>query len=189
MDTYEAIMTRRSIRKFTNEPVSDDVMVKLLEAARLSAVGANMQPLKFIAVKNQALVNEIFKYTKWSGYAKEGAPSEDERPNIFIAILLDKNLRQVTTADSGIAASSMMILANSLNLGSCMLGAINREEIGKLLDIDIEALYPEYLIGFGYPAMESKAVEIKDGDVKYYFGEDGVLNVPKRTFSEVCKII
>ena len=52
MNVYDAIMKRRTIRKFEQKAVSEDNLVKLVDCARVAAYGANVQPLKFMIVNN-----------------------------------------------------------------------------------------------------------------------------------------
>lgn len=59
MDIKKAMMERRSIRKYKPDPVSDDMLQELLEAARLAPSGTNHQPWRFIVVKNQDMKEKI----------------------------------------------------------------------------------------------------------------------------------
>ena len=52
MNVYDAIMKRRTIRKFEQKAVSEDNLVKLVDCARVATYGANVQPLKFMIVNN-----------------------------------------------------------------------------------------------------------------------------------------
>ena len=61
---------------------------------------------------------------------------------------------------------------------------VYRDEIKKLLELD-ENLNVVYLLAVGYPKQESKIVDMKDNDVKYYEDENGVINVPKRSLEEI----
>ena len=71
-----------------------------------------------------------------------------------------------------------------MGLGTCWLGAIQSDEIKKLLKLD-ENLDVVYLLAVGYQKQESKIVDMKDNDVKYYEDENGVINVPKRSLEEI----
>ncbi|GAB6155084.1 hypothetical protein JCM17380_38350 [Desulfosporosinus burensis] len=59
MDVETAIMNRRSIRKYTQNPVSDELVYELLEAARLAPSGTNHQPWRFIVVRDQVAKQQI----------------------------------------------------------------------------------------------------------------------------------
>ena len=78
----------------------------------------------------------------------------------------------------------MMLEAVEMGLGTCWLGAIQRDEIKKTLAVD-ESLDVVYLLAVGYPMQNSRMVEMQDGNVKYFESEDGTINVPKRSLEEV----
>ena len=86
--------------------------------------------------------------------------------------------------EAGAAVTTMMLEAVELGLATCWLGAIDREGIKKLLDID-EKFDVAYLLAVGYPMQKSRMTEMKDGSVKYFEGDDGSINVPKRSLDEV----
>ena len=88
------VTKNRSYRRFKQEaPVSLETLKELVNLARLSASGANRQPLKYFlsatAEKNRA----IFPCLAWAGYLKEwSGPKEGERPAAYIVILGDKSI-------------------------------------------------------------------------------------------------
>ena len=124
--------------------------------------------------------------TKWAGYLADGAPKENERPAAYIAVLGDSSIKsnKMYEVEAGAAVTTMMLEAVEMGLGTCWLGAIQRDEIKKLLKLD-ENLDVVYLLAVGYPKQESKIVDMKDNDVKYYEDENGVINVPKRSLEEI----
>ena len=67
MDTYDTILKRRAIRIFTQKPIPRPLIEKMINAARLSPTGMNMQPLKFYAIIDSTLLDKIFPYTKYAG--------------------------------------------------------------------------------------------------------------------------
>lgn len=185
MNVYDAIMKRRTIRKFENKKVSESDLVKLIDCARVAAYGANVQPLKFAIINDEKTLNDIYPMTKWAGYLADGAPKENERPSAYIAVLGDKSIREngVFECEAGAAVTTMMLEAVEMGLGTCWLGALKRDEIKALLNLD-EKFNVVYLLAVGYPKQESRMIEMKD-DIKYYEDENGVINVPKRSLEEV----
>lgn len=185
MTVYEAVQKRRSIRKFEQKKIAREDLLKLVDCARLAAYGANIQPLKFAIIDSKEQLDAIFPYTKWAGYLQDGAPKENERPAAYIAILGDKLLKASNTfeVEAGSAAANIMLEAVEMNLGSCWLGAIDRDNIKKTLKLP-ENMSVVYLIALGYPAQKSQICEYK-GDVKYFEDENKVINVPKRSLDEI----
>jgi len=177
MDVYEAIKKRRSIRRYKDEEVSRDVLKKCVDAARLSPTGANRQPLKFITIAKN--LEEVFKHTNWAGYL-DWNPSKEEMPRAYVAIIKQRD--SGLEMDVGIAAQSICLAALEEGLGSCMLGALDKDELENILPVP-EDYQLELMVALGYPAEEPSVVE-DQGSVRYYL-EDGKLRVPKKTLKKV----
>jgi len=184
MEVLKAIRERRTIRKFSQKSVDKENLITLIDCARLAAFPANVQPLKFGIISGRELCSKIFPYTKWAGYLENGTPAEDERPLSYIAVLGDNDIKGSFEVEAGAAVTNIMLEAVEMGLSTCWIGALNREEIVKVLDLP-ERYSLLYLVAVGYPAQESRAVDIKDNDVKYFLGDDNILNVPKRTMQEI----
>ncbi|HBE76907.1 MAG TPA: nitroreductase, partial [Firmicutes bacterium] len=87
MNVYEAAIRRRTIRKYTQQPIERALLEKYIDAARLAPSGANMQPLKYVIVDEPVKVKQVFENVKWAAYiAPEGDPKEGEKPVAFIVI-------------------------------------------------------------------------------------------------------
>ena len=179
MTVLEAIKKRRSIRKFEQKPVSHADLEVLIDAARYAASGANMQPLKFAIMENY---EEVYPCTKWAGYLTEWNPAENERPLSYIAVLGDTSIKKTFEPDAGAAVTTMMLLAEEMGLATCWLGALDKVKLKEILGTEYEVLY---LLAVGHPAQQSRVTDIKDGSIKYYEDENGVINVPKRSLDEV----
>ena len=182
MEALKALKERRTVRKFANKPVSAELFDEITECARLAPYPANIQPLKFAVITEKS--ESLFKYTKWAGYLENGTPSESERPFGYIVTLGDKNIKKNADfeTEASIAGAVMSVAAHALGLGTCWLGAIDREGIKKELEIP-ECFDVLYLLAVGYPAQESTAVEMGDS-IKYYLSGEK-LCVPKRSREEI----
>lgn len=185
MNVYEAIMNRRTIRKFKQKPVDNENLIRLVDCARVAAYGANIQPLKFAIINNMEMCDKVFEYIKWAGYLKDGTPVKDERPMAYIAILGDLTIKSSSLfeTDAGAAVTTMMLAAEEIGLGSCWLGAIDREKIHNVLGLQ-STIRVVYLLALGYTSQESRMVDM-NGDVKYYLDDNNTLCVPKRSLNEV----
>ena len=183
---YEKITSRRSIRKYVQKDVPREVLLRCVDAARLSPSGANRQPLKYIIVNDQELIKEVFSTLKWAGYLPNYQPSEHEMPRAYIVIILDKRIHENPSHDAGIAAMSISMVAFDEGLGSCILGAVDREKLRGILRAP-DGLDIVLVVALGYPAESPVADKMKDGDVKYWLDENRVLHVPKRSLEEVVK--
>ena len=183
---YEKITNRRTIRKYTSKVVSKEILLKCVDAARLSPSGANRQPLKYIVVNDKELLKLVFSTLSWAGYLPEYQPSEEEMPRAYIVILLDKNIRQNYGHDEGIAAMSISMVAYDEGVGSCILGAVDREKLRDSLNVP-DGLDIVLVVALGYPDEKPIADNVRDGDIKYWLDENGVLHVPKRDLKDIVK--
>ena len=183
---YEKITSRRTIRKYVQKEVPREVLLKCVDAARLSPSGANRQPLKYIAVNDHELTREVFSTLKWARYLPGYQPTENEMPQAYIVIVLDKSISENVSHDAGIASMSISMVAYEAGLGSCILGAVDREKLKEILKVP-DGFDIILVIALGYPAENPVADKVKGGDIKYWLDENRVLHVPKRSLEEVLK--
>lgn len=183
MNTIDAILSRRTKRKFLQTPVEHDLLVDLVSYARLIPSAANMQPLKYAVIDKDELVKQVFLLTKWSGYVPDGAPNAEEQPPAYIAIFGDTDIKEAFETDAGAAGAVISLAAEDMGLSTCWLGAINKEALHTLLKLP-DNLRVLYLIAVGHSVQEGRISEFS-GDVKYFIDENNVLNVPKRSLDEI----
>ncbi len=176
---YMNIKSRRTIRKHLQKAVPEEVLLKCVDAARLSPSGANMQPLSYVIVNDQKLLKPLFSTLSWVGHLPDYRPKEEEIPKAYIVILVDNKIARTPNHDAGIAAMSISIVAYDEGLGSCILGAVDREKMREILNVP-EGLAIALVVALGYPAENPVVEPVTDGDIKYWLDENGVLHVPKR---------
>jgi len=183
---YEKIRKRRTIRKYVQKAVPEEALLKCVDAARVSPSGANTQPLKYVIVNDQKLLKKVFRTLSWAGYLPDYQPSEEEMPRAYIVMLLDKKISRTPNHDAGIAAMSISVVAYDEGLGSCILGSVDREKLREILKVP-EGLAVALVVALGYPAENPVAEPVKDGDIKYWLDENGVLHVPKRDLKDIIR--
>ena len=186
MSVYNIILKRRSIRKFENKPVEKEKLEKMVNAARVAPSGANLQPLKYIAVTTPSLCEKIFGLTKYAGYLKDWNPTEADQPRAYIVVLQDMAISK-NQLDAGAAIENIILTALEDGIASCWVGSFDRAGLMKTLNID-ETMEINSVVALGYPAQQSEEAEFC-GDVKYFMDENGDFHVPKRPMSEVFKIM
>ena len=185
MDTMDVLYARRTIRKFTQEPIQEEILTRIVDAARLSPAAMNTQPLRYLVVNAPDLCSQVFPHTHWArSLGPEGTPKEGERPTAYILILVDKELEGPWTAhDVGAAAQTIMVAAQDHRIGTCWMASIGRDAIVKLLDIPRKYRF-DTLISMGYPG-ERSLYEDEEGDVTYYKDEQGIMHIPKRRLADI----
>ena len=143
MEVFEAIKTRRSIRKFRPKPIPDEKLELILEAGRLAPSAGNRQPWLFIVVKDperkrtlaQAADNQMFMAD--AGVIIAALGDSETSPRWF---------RQ----DPMIALEHMVLAATALGYGTCWIGAFNDNEVKRILRIP-ERLTVIALLPIGLP--------------------------------------
>lgn len=185
MSTYDLILNRRTIRKFEQKKITQEMLKKYVNAARLAPSAANRQPLKYAVVHSKEKVNKVFDCVKWAGYlAPDYNPKENERPTAFIAVCVDTNIsKSGYEMDIGAAVENIVLTALEDGVGACWMGAIDRPKIAEILNLP-ENLTLSCVVALGYSAEKPKEVEIKEDNIKYYL-ENGTLCIPKRGIDEV----
>jgi len=139
------LRTRRSIRIFKPEPISDELIMKILDVARFAPSAKNKQPWEFIVVKRKDLLDRLSKIHR---SAKPIA-----RAPLAIVVICDKRLSPISyQVDCANTAMYIMLAAHALGLGTVWVQALrNIEEIQKILNIPSNKV-PIAIIAVGWPA-------------------------------------
>lgn len=183
----DLVLKNRSYRRFDeNYEISETTLLELVDLARQTPSGANLQPLKYYLSADKETNNKIFSTLKWAGYLKDwNGPIEGERPTGYIVVLLDLRIKESIRFDVGIAAQTILLGATELGLGGCMFGAVERDELKKVLDLPFDFEIP-LVIALGKPVEHVVMEDIPaDGSIKYYRDEDGTHHVPKRRLEDI----
>jgi nitroreductase len=148
MDVMEAIKKRSSIRAYKDKPVPEEILLNVLEAARLAPSGCNSQAWKFIVVRDDKLKQAL-------GRATGGQPHVHTAPIIIAAVATEPESIMpcgilAYPVDLAIAIDHMTLLAVDLGLGTCWIGAFSQDEVKNILGVP-ERLKIVSLITLGYP--------------------------------------
>jgi nitroreductase len=183
----ELVRKNRSYRRFDESfKVGLDTLKELVGLARLSASGANLQPLKYILSTAPEINEKIFSTLIWAAFLKDWTgPDKGQRPSAYIIVLLDKEVSGGAGVDHGIACQTMLLGAVERGLGGCMIGSVKREDLKQVMDL--QDRYDILLVlALGKPAEEGVIEDIgPDGDTKYYRDENEVHHVPKRGLEDL----
>jgi nitroreductase len=185
MNIKELIKNNRSYRRFDNSNKIDmGFLEDMLYSARMSQSAANLQPLRYITVTDEQKAAEVYATLGWAGYLKDwDGPCEAERPVAYIVVLAAKD-SPYAQVDAGLAMQNICLTAMSCDIGSCILGNIDRAKLSEIIENkDLSILY---VIALGYPVENVKVVSVKDtGDHKYFRDEEGTHYVPKRCMEDI----
>jgi len=155
METKEALLTRRSIRKYTGQEVNEIQIEEMLRAAMYAPSARNQQPWHFVVIRDKSILKQIPLYHVNAGMIA-GA-------SLGILVCADTGLEQSVgywIQDVAAATQNILLSAHGMGLGAVWLGIYPREErimgTRDLLGIP-ENVMPFSLISIGYPA-ESPAM-------------------------------
>jgi len=153
MDVSEAITGRRSIRAFKRENVSEEIVEKLIDAARWAPSAGNIQPWEFVIVR-EAKIKERLAEAAWNQKFIEEVP-------VVIVVCANEVLSAQRYSDRGkelfclqdtaAAVQNILLLAYSFGLGTCWVGAFNEEEVRETLKVP-DGTRPVAIVPVGYPA-------------------------------------
>jgi len=152
METLQAILSRRSIRAYTKESVSEDLIRQLLEAAMSAPSAGNAQPWHFVVIRDRRTLDAVPSVHPFSGMLRQ-AP-------LAILVCADPTLEKYPgfwVQDCSAATQNILIAARALGLGAVWLGFYPKEEriagIRKMLGIP-EHIIPLSMVSIGWPAEE-----------------------------------
>lgn len=183
----DLVLRNRSYRRFNRaKRILPATLRELVDLARLTPSGRNVQPLKYLLVTSEDACARLYPQLSWAGYLKDWeGPVEDERPTAYVIMLGDTALAPNFGIDPGIAAQTLLLGAVELGLGGCIFGTIKRDEIRTLFDIAVQFEVLN-VIALGEPVEKVVVDEVKpDGDIKYWRDADQGHHVPKRALADV----
>ena len=163
MELTNAIMTRRSIRKFTDEKVPDEMIVEILQAARFAPSWANTQVWEFIIIRDSELIKTVTETYGETNPARKCSASA----SVLIAVCAKTDVSGCKDGvkrtqydewfmfDAGLAVQNLCLRAHELGLGTVVVGSMNHQKCAELLDVPAGyALLA--VIPVGYPVDRDK---------------------------------
>ena len=156
----EAIFTRRSIRKYTEEPIPASIIHELIEAAVSAPSAGNEQPWQFILLTKRDILHEIPRFHPHASFVKDAQQ----------AILICGDLSRETfegywMIDCSAATQNLLLAAHAKGLGACWVGIYPRQErikkLKELLRVP-DHIIPFSLVALGFPAEEKQREERYD---------------------------
>lgn len=136
------IKNRRTIRCFKDEMISDKELNMILEAGQWAPSASNRQAWKFIVIKNKDVIEKLSEVAIYGKFVREAPVAiaivgeTHENPNWYIQ-------------DTTLASMNMMLMAWSLNIGTCWLGSMDREKAKEILRIQKDNFLLT-ILPFGY---------------------------------------
>ena len=153
MDVMEAIKGRRSVRSFTGDPVKEEDLQEILDAARYAPSAGNLQPLELVVVKDPEVKQRLAR-------ASHGQDFVAEAP-VVVVVCADVSRTAPTYGqrgsdlyviqDTAAAAQNIHLAAHALGYGTCWVGAFDDGAVADVIGAS-EGVLPLALIPIGRPA-------------------------------------
>jgi len=152
METSKAILNRRSIRKYINKPVPNEIIDELLEAAMYAPSARNYRPWQFIVIDESSVLEELSELHPYAKMMKEAT--------LAILVCGDLSIEKEAgylAVNCGAATQNILLSAYAHGLGSVWLGVYPRQD--RMTDIQKFFKLPDHvvpisLIAIGWPAEE-----------------------------------
>jgi nitroreductase len=158
MDTFLAIASRREVRDYTEAPIPEVIVHRILDAGRLAGSSRNSQQWEFVIVRDrEAMAKAVY------------APDNVRRASLVVAIA-----GSAFPFDKGRAAANMMLAAWNDGVGSCPNGISDAEAAERIVGAPVAIV-----LSFGYPA--------KPVDVNARTGEEWSARAKRKAFDEVVR--
>lgn len=154
MDVYEAIYNRKSVRRYTDQDVSPQVIEELLKAACQAPTAGNLQPWRFWVVRNRQMKERLV-------HAAYGQSFVAEAPVVIIVGTDlsasargygERGSHLYAIQDTAAAVENLLLAAQAEGLGACWVGAFNEGAARRSLDMP-QSVRPVAIIPIGYPAV------------------------------------
>ena len=159
MDVTTAIKDRRSIRKYQSKVIPQDVLLEVLEAARLAPSGANRQPIHLIVVNDPEKKRGLVPLCKNQHFVEEASE--------FIAGI-DDPLQKWNRVDLTIAMDHLSLAAIQFGLGTCWVGAFDQEKLANYLGVPKDKVVT-VCMSLGYPDESPEPRSRKSlGEITYW---------------------
>ena len=149
MSTVDLILSRRSIRRYEEKDIPEEILKQILQTGRQAPSAANRQPIRFVVVNDHDILKNLCDnlFTRFVKYAP-------------LAIVGCADIKSFLTGkwavvDATIAMQNMVIAAWTLGIGSCWIGACNEKKVKEFLNIP-DKWKVVAVLTFGYPAEQPK---------------------------------
>lgn len=152
MELFEAIMERRSVRAFKPTPIPDELLDKILEAARWAPSAGNCQARDFIIVQDLEVKRKLCEAALGQGFI------EDAPLNVVVCANERRSARRYGSRgrgfycllDAAASVQNILLAVHALGLGACWIGAFNDRMVAEVLNLP-QWLRPVAIIPIGYP--------------------------------------
>jgi nitroreductase len=168
MEALDALLTRRSVRDYTDQPVPDEMVGQLLRAAMAAPSARNQRPWRFVVVRDRGLLAGVAAASANAGMIAKAQ----------VAVVVCADMRLVRSdgfwvQDCAAATENLLLAAHALGLGAVWCGMYPRDE--RVAEMRAVLGLPEHVVPFaavplGYPAEGPAEEDRLSGDERFESG-------------------
>lgn len=158
MDFLQLVRTRYSVRAYKPDPVGEDELNQVLEAARLAPTAGNTQSFQLIVIKTQGREEELRRIYDRDWFV--GAPMVICACGIPGEAWIRDDKKNYAVVDVAIVMDHLILAATDLGLGTCWVAAFNEQATREILGLP-EEVEPIVFTPLGYPADQPEPKERK----------------------------
>ncbi|HBC80222.1 MAG TPA: NAD(P)H nitroreductase [Bacteroidales bacterium] len=177
-EILELIRKRQSDRKYSDKPVEEDKLERIIEAGRMAPSACNAQPWKFVVVTDPSLLSKMAEAASAKLLGMNSFVSQ--APVLFVIVRENPNFssrvggtikkKDYSHIDIGIASENICLQAKAEDLGSCIIGWFDEKQVRTILGIP-SSKRVELLITLGYPIGEYREKKRKPPEVTVSFNK------------------
>lgn len=168
LDTFLAIVSKREVREYTDEPVPEEVLTRILQAGRATGSAKNRQNWSFIVIRNRGVLDRVAETCS--------SPVNLRRCKLAIAIAVHENRRP---EDGGRVMQNMMLAAWADGVGTCPNTPMQREQCNRILGLGPDD-HVATILSLGYPAEPVPRTEDAEGLLR---------RIDRRPLEELVRVI
>ncbi len=152
MEFSRLVRERHSVRKFTEEPVSKEQLLRLLEETRLAPTAVNHQPQRYLVITEKAGMEKLSRCTKYTFGAPCAIVVCCNRDEAWVNRYTGEMKGEV---DAAIAATHLMLAIHDAGLGSCWVGSFDPKVLTEEFGLP-ENIFPVAIFPIGHIAPDSE---------------------------------
>jgi nitroreductase len=164
MNLTEGLLTRRSIRKYTDQKIDKETIEEILKAAQHAPTAHNKQPWEFLVIGDKEALAHLRHLQRWTSFAKDAACA------IFVCGDINQSFNRhkedekwsFVDVDCALATQNLLLAAHDKGIGTCYCGCAPMQRVvdsvKKYLNLP-ENIRPFAIVTMGYPAETPKQPE------------------------------
>ncbi len=176
MNLIEGLLTRRSIRKYTDKKIDRETIEEIIKAAQFAPTAHNKQPWEFLVVEDKEVLAHLRNIQRWTSFAKNAAcvifVCGDE--NHSFNRNKDDEKWSFLDIDCALATQNLLLAAHEKGIGTCYCGAAPMQKVVNSLSEYLnlpENIRPFAIITMGYPDETPKSPEGRFKPEKIHWGK------------------